>query len=380
MKVLLLTDGVYPFVMGGIQKHSYYLAKYFTKNNIKVHLVHCIYTGEPPQNEAEVLKMTKDSASNITFSSFKFPKTNKLPGHYVKEYKIYSSQIYEELKFDLKKFDLIYAQGFTAWTFIKKAKKGLINKPIFVNLHGYEMFQDAPTVKAKLEQQLFRKTAKWISVNADHVFSFGGKITRILNNIGVSKSRIIELPIGIEASWLGTYKKTTSNLRKFIFVGRFERRKGIEELTTVLKQLIKGDLPPFEFHFIGPIPQNKRIKDKRIIYHGEINDEKKIRRMILQTEVLVCPSHAEGMPTVILEAMATGNAIIANNVGSVMKQVNGNGWLLEKPYAHSLKNALTEAVLMDPKELDKLRQHSVKRIQKDFLWDILIKKLIRELK
>ena len=40
MRVALITDGISPYVLGGMQKHSYYLVKYFAKNKIHVDLVH----------------------------------------------------------------------------------------------------------------------------------------------------------------------------------------------------------------------------------------------------------------------------------------------------------------------------------------------------
>ena len=36
MKIALLTDGLYPDSIGGIQKHSHLLVKYFSKNNVYV--------------------------------------------------------------------------------------------------------------------------------------------------------------------------------------------------------------------------------------------------------------------------------------------------------------------------------------------------------
>lgn len=40
MRIALITDGIAPYVLGGMQKHSYYLAKYFAKNKVYVDLVH----------------------------------------------------------------------------------------------------------------------------------------------------------------------------------------------------------------------------------------------------------------------------------------------------------------------------------------------------
>ena len=35
MRIALITDGIAPYVIGGMQKHSFYLAKYFAKNHMK---------------------------------------------------------------------------------------------------------------------------------------------------------------------------------------------------------------------------------------------------------------------------------------------------------------------------------------------------------
>ena len=40
MRIALITDGIAPYVLGGMQKHSFYLAKYFAKNKIHVDLIH----------------------------------------------------------------------------------------------------------------------------------------------------------------------------------------------------------------------------------------------------------------------------------------------------------------------------------------------------
>jgi hypothetical protein len=40
LKIALITDGIWPYVMGGMQKHSFYLCKYFAQNKINVDLIH----------------------------------------------------------------------------------------------------------------------------------------------------------------------------------------------------------------------------------------------------------------------------------------------------------------------------------------------------
>ena len=38
LKIALLTDGIYPDFVGGMQKHSAYLAKYLAQNGVEVEL------------------------------------------------------------------------------------------------------------------------------------------------------------------------------------------------------------------------------------------------------------------------------------------------------------------------------------------------------
>ena len=40
MRIALVTDGIYPYVMGGMQKHSYYLCKYLVKLGVEIDLYH----------------------------------------------------------------------------------------------------------------------------------------------------------------------------------------------------------------------------------------------------------------------------------------------------------------------------------------------------
>ena len=52
MHIALLTDGIFPFVIGGIQKHSYYLVKYLAQEGIKVDLYH--YKPESQINYSDI--------------------------------------------------------------------------------------------------------------------------------------------------------------------------------------------------------------------------------------------------------------------------------------------------------------------------------------
>ena len=381
MKILLLTDGIYPYVMGGMQKHSYYLAKYLSKKGVKVHVAHCYHKSKDEiiNEGADPTHYTEEELENLSFSLFKFPKTGRLPGHYVRENWVYSCLIFDKLKKELEDFDYIYAQGFVGWRFIKARLDNKLKTPVLNNFHGIEMFQDAPNWKVKLQHYLLRSPALWNMQNADKVFSFGAKIGDVLKSIKISDDKIIEMPIGIESSWLSE-AKNQNEVRQFVFIGRYERRKGIEELNLALSSLMEKGVSNFHVNFIGPIDQKHRLKSEQITYHGPIYEQDKIKEVVQSCDVLLVPSHSEGMPTVIMEGMASGLAIIATNVGAVSKQLDGNGWLLEGPKVALIENAIQEAITIDDSTLLEMKKKSNRIVEEKFLWEKVVDQLLKELK
>jgi len=381
VKLAILTDGIFPFAIGGMQKHSFYLAKFLVQQGADVTLVHCVTQGKVPTRDQVLSAMELSEAPNLRIIGFKFPKAGWLPGHYVKENYLYSIQIFEELKSEWNEFDFIYAKGFSAWHLLSKKRKGKKLPPIGVKFHGYEMFQPAPSFRVKMEHYLLRGPVKFNNINADYIFSYGGKITELVRKeFKTNLSNIIELPTGIEAAWcIDAPVEKVNSVRKFIFIGRFERRKGIEELNQVLRSLPKET--PFSFDFIGPIPPSQYIKDDRIIYHGKMMEKKKIQAILDQGDVLVTPSHSEGMPNVIMEGMARGLAVIATDVGAVAAQVNEeNGWLIQPANIAALNESILEAIECSDAVLLRKRNASLERVKNQFTWEDVAKETLEKIK
>lgn len=375
MQIALITDGIWPYVLGGMQKHSYYLCKYLAQKKVNVDLYHF------NQSSYDISKLeffTEEEKQFITSTVVDFPKAGTLPGHYIRNSYAHSKLIFEAIKDKLQSYDFIYTKGFTGWYLIEQKKAGKIKCcKVGVKFHGYEMFQKAPDLKTKLQHvSLLRKPVKEISQKADIVFSYGGKITEIIKSIGVDPKQIIELPSGVEAQTVSKEIRPTGDTLKFLFLGRYERRKGIEELNSAI-QLLK-EKRKVEFHFVGPIPADKQLQNKTVIYHGEIRDKIKLTELIKNCDVLLCPSWSEGMPNVILEAMANGLTAMATDVGAVNVLVNERtGYLIDDSNPETIKNRLTNIINSNNKEIDLKKQNALDLIKKDFVWENLIERFLK---
>ncbi|HWY99343.1 MAG TPA: glycosyltransferase family 4 protein, partial [Bacteroidia bacterium] len=324
MRIALLTDGIFPYAIGGMQKHSFHLAKQLAQNNHTIYLFHC---NESKLDVSKLEMFTEAEKKNIRSFVIPFPHKNYYPLHYINESKLYSKAIYEVLKPLLTETDFVLAKGFSAWELLMN--KTNQTPPVAVHFHGFEMFQQIPGLKSKISSYFLRKAVKQNLKHANYAISYGGKITPLLKEL-VSPERVWEVPSCIEESWLTSSMKPVGEKVKFAFIGRYERRKGIPELNKAIQQLLPGN--DFTFDFIGDIPGENKIVSPLLHYHGKLSSEEKVKSVISQCDVLVSPSYAEGMPVSIMEAMAQGLAIIATDVGAVPTLVDdSNGWLIPNP-------------------------------------------------
>jgi glycosyltransferase involved in cell wall biosynthesis len=368
MKILLLTDGIFPFVMGGMQKHSYYLAKYLEKEGVDVTLAHCVYAPNQLPKTDEVLQKTGLIISQI--NGFNFPTSSAFPGHYLYNSWRYSQLLWKYYQSTIHQYDLVYAQGFTAWAW----NQDKVKAPIVVNLHGLEMFQTPYSNHDKLEKFLLQIPAKSILKNARFAQSLGGHLTSLVRPFN---SNVFDCGIGIADSWYRNELNSGANNKpiKFVFVGRYEYRKGLDVLSEAILPLL--DKHSFSIDFIGPIPEHKQLKNHQLKYWGSVSDESQIQSILDTADVLLVPSRSEGMPTVILEAMARGLAVIATDVGAVKDLVSPeNGSLIQAGQVYELKTAMLSYINGDSETLMSQKRASQAKV-KSYLWSQMIQQYIQ---
>ena len=103
-RIALLTDGVFPLVVGGM-KHSLFLLTYLLKNEVEVILYHPGGKGRLADH------LSPELHNRLIEKKLSFTNSGVLPGSYLRRLFRYSLSILEDIK---KKggIDFIYAQEF----------------------------------------------------------------------------------------------------------------------------------------------------------------------------------------------------------------------------------------------------------------------------
>jgi glycosyltransferase involved in cell wall biosynthesis len=97
-------------------------------------------------------------------------------------------------------------------------------------------------------------------------------------------------------------------------------------------------------------------------------DEQQVRDELLRARALVLPSFAEGLPVVIMEALAMGRPVISTYVAGIPELVvNGEcGWLVPAGDVDALTAAMKRTLLAHPDELERMGKAGRARVLAQF--------------
>ncbi|MGH9464673.1 MAG: glycosyltransferase family 4 protein [Thermoanaerobaculia bacterium] len=158
----------------------------------------------------------------------------------------------------------------------------------------------------------------------------------------------------------------------WLFLGRLRIRKGVEVLLEALRQL-GGDAARPELWIAGDGEHRRALErttqrlglDGRVRFLGRC-DAAVVGALLAQCRALVVPSTYEGMPLVVLEAMAAAAPVVASAVSGIPEVVQDKvtGWLVPAEDPRALAAALTQAA--DPAEAQRRGEAGRRRLEERF--------------
>jgi len=187
---------------------------------------------------------------------------------------------------------------------------------------------------------------------------YGLKHVTIHNGVDSKYFEKLDIPTDIKKNknefWVG-------------FVGRPESAKGYDQVLKMAKYLTK--YKDMKIVLVGGKSEYKEEENK--IFLGFRKDIMNIYQLF---DVLVLPSHAEGLPNVAMEAMSQGVPVIGNRVGGVERLIKNmvNGVLVNPGNVEEMEKAILRL-----KQKNRLRKelgvNAKQTIFNDFNWDKIVK-------
>jgi glycosyltransferase involved in cell wall biosynthesis len=169
--------------------------------------------------------------------------------------------------------------------------------------------------------------------------------------------------------------------QRILYLGRLEAAKGVFELLAAASRLAPR-FPALRLVFGGEGDEGalrRRAAElglaERIELPGWLSQEERDAELA-KAEVFCLPSHAEGLPMAMLEAMAAGKAVVATAVGGIPEAVQdgGNGLLVPPRDEGALARALAE-LMGDTALRDRLAAQARATIEQHYSTEVVCRQL-----
>lgn len=187
----------------------------------------------------------------------------------------------------------------------------------------------------------------------------------------------------VNGSGVNTEKFTPQPLPKsdsihFLLIGRLLKDKGVREYVDAARS-VKNKFPNTVFNIVGFLDSNPSsitqpeldqwINEGTIKFWGKLSD---VRPALNACHVFVLPSYREGTPRTVLEAMATGRAIITTDAPGCRQTVDDgyNGFLIPVKSSQKLAEAM-EKFIQQPSLIENMRQASLEIVKNKYDVDIV---------
>jgi glycosyltransferase involved in cell wall biosynthesis len=208
------------------------------------------------------------------------------------------------------------------------------------------------------------------------VVSLGGLLTGILQReVRNSRARVQVIPNAVDVPPAVAYVPGSTPLR-MLFVGRFAFNKGLDLLLAVARRLEReGRVDQVRFELAGDGPLRAAIQAEgvpaNVVLLGRVEDEE-LFRLYSECDAFILPTRFEGMPTVVLEAMARSRPIIVSDVGATAELVDAsNGHLLPSGDADALYAAVVAFIGSTTAQRRAMGEASYARCAERFAWPMV---------
>lgn len=225
----------------------------------------------------------------------------------------------------------------------------------------------------------------WIRARVDRFVCISNEITHELHALGVEPARCVAIPNGVDAQrFRPPQGAERERLRRelglsadpiVVFSGRLAAEKRVDALIALWPE-VRRSIPNAGLCLVGTGDQRAALEAQAgpgVRFTGPVDD---VAPWLRAADAFVLPSRAEGLSNALLEAMASGLACIATDVGGAPEVIDTDaaGLLIPAGDDMALRDALL-AVLGDAPRREAMGIQARRRMLADYALDSVADRL-----
>jgi len=235
---------------------------------------------------------------------------------------------------------------------------------------------DDPKKQRRIPNWLWQR----IHLTPDRITAISSFLAKRAKKLGFPKEKISIVPNGVDL------KSAPQNISQIPFriicLARLSWEKGINYLIEAMTQ-VKKEFAQAHLVLVGDGPERKKIEErvkklnleKSVEFKGKLSHQKALRELA-QSVVFVCPSLAEGLGIVFLEAMAVKVPIIGTPIGGIPDFLKNRetGLFCQVKNPQSIAEKIKE-LLEDQPLREQLTENAYKLVERKYSWDKIVQRI-----
>ena len=204
----------------------------------------------------------------------------------------------------------------------------------------------------------FHSVSKAIAANGNRIWNAPKKIDHII----YTGLNLDEIPFS------KNYNR--SNPLKILSIGRAHWIKGYDYALQSCKILLEKGVP-FQYSIIGGAGDEElqflvdNLGLKNYVYLERRKPQSEVFSLMQETSLLLMPSLEEGIPNVVVEAMAIGLPVISTNCGGVVDLISTEkgGWIVPTREPRAMAEAIEAFVNRPLQKIEEVRLAARKKVE-----------------
>jgi len=238
----------------------------------------------------------------------------------------------------------------------------------------------SPTLFRKLKN-LFGRWLEFRALNcADHVIALSHSLKTEYMERGIDPARITMLSQGVDTEFFRPGERSRREELQLLFVGRLSREKGLDDLLQACRMVLRDHQLPVRLVIAGGGNEKEMSRYQALLEKLELTartemlgfvSHDQLPHLYRDSDLLVVPSHTEGLPNVVLEAMAMKVPCLVTRVDENPRICDDNrGFLVDPGRPDQLADGIV-SLLTGDHDVTAMTQRAYEYVQQEHSFAIL---------